>query len=162
MTMVAPAEGSGLTIGPHHRLLPPFDFDPDALSDAFVVVPGEPGIPDRPGSLVVVRGGTAFHLDTRPDASNSLPAPWQQARTAVARELLCPRLGMTEDGARYLTDATEAIAAAATGPEMAILVAPITEGAVADAGELGLRFPTKTTYFTPKPRAGLVLRCFQP
>ena len=32
--------------------------------------------------------------------------------------------------------------------------------ALADASDAGLRFPQKTTFFTPKPRAGLVARVF--
>ena len=41
-----------------------------------------------------------------------------------------------------------------------MLVAPVSEHAIAAAGEAGLRFPQKTTYFVPKPRAGLVMRAF--
>ena len=50
--------------------------------------------------------------------------------------------------------------AAATGGRVALLVAPVSEHAIAEAGEVGLRFPRKTTFFVPKPRAGLVIRDF--
>jgi uncharacterized protein (DUF1015 family) len=40
------------------------------------------------------------------------------------------------------------------------LVAPVPEAAIAEASDAGIRFPQKSTYFMPKPRAGLVIRCF--
>lgn len=158
MAMVAPAEGSGLTIGPYHRLLPDLDFDRDAVLDAFEVSDQDPEPPRRAGHLVLVRNGIAVRLHPREEALSPLPPPWRQASTAVARELLYPRLGVDEEDARYMSDARDAVAAVASGSGTAVLVAPVPEHAVAEAGELGLRFPTKTTYFTPKPRAGLVVR----
>jgi uncharacterized protein (DUF1015 family) len=160
MAMVSPAEGSGLTIGPYHRILPGFDFDAARLTGAFDVSIGAPTVPDDPGSLVIVAGMTAYHLRPHADATAHLPSPWRQASAAVAAEVLYPILGVDETGARYSADASEAAAAAASGEEVAVLVAPVTERAVAEAGELGIRFPTKTTFFTPKPRAGLVVRGF--
>jgi uncharacterized protein (DUF1015 family) len=160
MALVAPAEGSGLTIGPYHRLLPAFTVDLGALDDAFEVTPIQPAAPELPGSIVMAYGGKAFLLRPLTDALVPLPSPWREASAAVAGQLLYPRLAVSEDGARYVADAEEALAAAASGDEVAVLVAPVTERAVADAGEMGIKFPTKTTYFTPKPRAGLVVRCF--
>ena len=157
MAFVAPVEGSGLTIGPYHRVLRPFDFDPDAISDAFKVAAGPRESPSTAGRLVVVSRGNAYHLEPRPEALQALPRPWRAASSAVARELLYPRLGVDEEGAEYFPDAEAALVAASSGAGLAVLVAPLTERAVAEAGEMGLRFPTKTTYFTPKPRAGLVI-----
>ena len=77
----------------------------------------------------------------------------------MAREVLYPLLGISEDHADYVADADGAVAVAPDGGA-ALLVAPVTEHAIAEAGEMGLRFPQKTTYFIPKPRAGLVLRVF--
>ena len=157
MAFVAPVEGSGLTIGPYHRVLPPFEVDRGALGDAFEVGVGPPDPPSAPGRLVVVSGNEAYHLEPRSDALEGLPLPWRAASSAVARELFYPRLGIDEEGASYFADAGEALAAASSGEGTAVLVAPLTERAVAGAGEMGLRFPTKSTFFTPKPRAGLVI-----
>jgi uncharacterized protein (DUF1015 family) len=162
MAFVAPAEGSGLTIGPYHRVLRPFDFDPGLVAPAFGVTEAPPAAPDAPGSLVIVAGDATYRLDPRPEALEDLPEPWRAASAAVARELLYPLLGVDEEGADYAADAEEAVSAAASGRGVALLVAPVTEEAVGAAGERGLRFPTKSTYFTPKPRAGLVMRCFEP
>ena len=161
LALVAPAEGSGLTVGPYHRLFLEFPFDPDAVADAFVVDPGPPTVPTAPGSLVVATRTTAWLLTPRREALEALPAPWREASPAVARELLYPRLGVSEDSATYISDGAEAVAAAAGLPDgAALLVAPVSEHAIAEAGEMGVRFPQKTTYFIPKPRAGLAIRVF--
>lgn len=159
MALVAPAEGSGLTIGPYHRLLPAFEFDPEAVAGAFIVEEAAAGPPAAPGSLTLVSNGRALTLTPRPDALEELAEPLRHASAAVAERILYPLLGLDEEGARYEADAADAASAAAEGWSV-LLVAPIPEHAVAAAGEAGLRFPTKSTYFTPKPRAGLVVRCF--
>ena len=161
MAVVAPFEGSGLTVGPYHRLLPRKEGELDLapLSAFFDVVPGQAAVPNRPGSLVVVHHDAAYHLHPLPGSLEALPGPWREASAAVAREILYPLLGVSDDDVRYSADADAAIAASAAGA-VAVLVAPVTEAAIAAAGEMGLRFPAKTTYFIPKPRAGLVVRCF--
>ena len=163
LALVSPAEGSGLTVGPYHRLFHEFPFDPDAVADAFVVEPGPPAVPAAPGSLTVSTPAATWLLTPRPEALGALPAPWREASPAVARELLYPRLGISEDSASYVADAAEAVAAAAGLPDgAALLVAPVSEHAISAAGEMGIRFPQKTTYFIPKPRAGLTIRVFDP
>jgi hypothetical protein len=100
-------------------------------------------------------------LVPRPEAIECLPQPWRAASTAVAREALYPLFGVDEASATYVADATEALACIAGGGT-AVLVAPVSEAAIASAGEVGLRFPSKTTFFVPKPRAGLVMRSIAP
>jgi uncharacterized protein (DUF1015 family) len=39
-------------------------------------------------------------------------------------------------------------------------MAAVSEQAIAAAAAAGLRFPQKSTFFVPKPRSGLVIRCF--
>ncbi len=160
MTFLAPAEGSGLTCGPYHRVFSEFSFDPAALGDAFAVDRAEPEAPETPGDLVIVTADAAWRLRASSEALATLPAPWREASPAVARELLYPQLGTSEDHADYVPEAADAIAAA--GPEgAALLVAPVSEHAMAEAGETALRFPQKSTFFVPKPRAGLVIRPFE-
>jgi uncharacterized protein (DUF1015 family) len=158
MTLMAPAEGSGLTVGPYHRVFTDFPFTVDAVASSFEVEPGRGNL--GAGELgVVAGGGEAWTLRPAAEALEPLPAPWREASPAVAREVLYPLLGVSEDHAEYVADADAAIAAAPEGGA-ALLVAPVTEHAIAEAGEMGLRFPQKTTYFIPKPRAGLVIRAF--
>jgi uncharacterized protein (DUF1015 family) len=160
MTFVAPAEGSGLTCGPYHRVFDVFPFDAGSVTGRFTVEPAEPTPPDGPGDVVVVTTEGAWKLRARAAARAGLPGPWRGASPAVARELLYPLLGITEDHADYVPDAVEAIAAVAPGGA-ALLVAPVGEHAMAEAGETALRFPQKSTFFVPKPRAGLVIRPFE-
>ena len=160
MAMVSPAEGSGLTIDPYHRLLPAIEVDRELIEVDFAVSRVDAGPPSEPGTLVVVTASESFLLRPRPEALNRISPPLREAGAAVANDILYPRLGLDESAARYTASAAEAIGAARGGYEIAILVAPVSESAVAAAGEMGIRFPTKTTHFNPKPRAGLVVRYF--
>jgi uncharacterized protein (DUF1015 family) len=160
MAMVAPAEGSGLRVAPYHRLFASGVLDESALTDSFEVLPTEPAEPTEPGTLVTVSRERSLFLRPRADRLASLPGPWREAGAAVAREILYPALGLAEDAAEYTPDWERAVAAAQSGGGIAVLTAPVSEHAIADASDAGLRFPQKTTFFTPKPRAGLVARVF--
>jgi uncharacterized protein (DUF1015 family) len=161
LTFVAPAEGSGLTIGPYHRVFDEFPFDHDRVAARFTVTGCDPEVPTTPGSLVVAGPTGTWRLEPRSDSLTDLPAPWRAASPAVARELLYPLLGIDEAGATYVPDAADAVAQVTSG-RTAVLVAPVSEEAIVAAGDLGLRFPSKTTFFVPKPRAGLVMRSIAP
>jgi uncharacterized protein (DUF1015 family) len=158
MTMVSPAEGSGLTIGPYHRLLPSSGIDLSPALKAFDITPTKPSPPERPGTLVVLDAGRSHLLIPKDGALEALPAPLRQSSTAVAVNLLYPLLGLDERGASYVSNHAEALRRAKEVGTVAILVARLTEDAIAAASEAGLRFPSKSTYFSPKPRAGLVVR----
>jgi uncharacterized protein (DUF1015 family) len=161
MAMMAPAEGSGLTVGPYHRILPEAPHDLERLETAFEVLPAVADAPHHAGELVIATSEAAHLLRPRPEAIRDLPAPYRQASAAIASEVLYPLLGITVDDVDYVSDVAGAMAAA-TGGRAALLVAPVSEHAIAEAGEVGLRFPRKTTFFVPKPRAGLVIRSFNP
>jgi uncharacterized protein (DUF1015 family) len=161
LALVAPAEGSGLTVGPYHRVFDDFPFTPAAVAAAFDVTESTPEVPSSPGDLVVSSPRGTWRLAPRPEAVEHLPEPWRAASTAIAREVLYPLLGVDEAAATYVPEATDALEFTASGGT-AVLVAPVSEAAIAAAGELGLRFPSKTTFFVPKPRAGLVMRTIAP
>lgn len=159
MAMVAPAEGSGLVVAPYHRYFTGRAFHPEAVAASFAVEASEAQVPEHAGSLTVVTQDGAYAVRPQPDALSALPEPWREASAAVARELLYPLVGLDEAAAAYTPDAEIAVAEARRGG-IAILVAPVTEHAIAAASEQGVRFPQKTTFFVPKPRAGLVVRAF--
>ncbi len=164
MAFLAPAEGSGLTIGPTHRVFPKVTIDPARLADTFDLADGPPVPPSDPGVVVLVPGRSHPHgplqLRARREKLATLPEPWREASPAVARELLYPLLGVGEEDARYSSDADAALAD--LHPEgAAALMAPVSEHAIRAATEAGLRFPQKSTFFMPKPRSGLVIRCFE-
>jgi uncharacterized protein (DUF1015 family) len=160
MALVAPAEGSGLRVAPYHRIFGSVGFDPAQLAEVFEINRIEPAEPDEPGTLVVVSAGQSLSLRARRDRLEALPRPWQQASTAVAREILYPTIGVEEGAAEYTPDWERAVAEAQAGEGLAVLMAPVSEEAISAATTAGLRFPQKSTFFTPKPRAGLVMRVF--
>jgi uncharacterized protein (DUF1015 family) len=160
MTLVAPAEGSGLTCGPYHRTFAVFPFEPQSVTSRFTVESVSRAAPEVPGDLVAVTPDGAWRLRAHPEALAEMPGPWRDASPAVARELLYPLLGITEDHAGYVPEADAAIDAVIPGGA-ALLVAPVGEHAMAEAGDTALRFPQKSTFFVPKPRAGLVIRPFE-
>lgn len=160
MALVAPAEGSGLRVAPYHRIFASVGLDPAQLAEAFAVNRVEPAEPDEPGTLVVVSAEQSLFLRARRERLEALPRPWQQASTAVAREILYPAIGIAEGAAEYTPDWKRAVAEARAGEGLAVLMAPVSEEAISAAAAAGLRFPQKSTFFTPKPRAGLVMRVF--
>ena len=166
MTFLVPAQGSGLTIGPTHRVFPVVSFDPVVLNDRFTIEPVAAVPPHQEGTIVLVpgpaHGSGPVRLIPHPDQLQTLPAPWRQASPAVARELLYGLLDVDEDQATYFADPHEALQAGAQYPQGAVaLMATVSEQAIAAATEAGLRFPQKSTFFVPKPRSGLVIRCFE-
>ncbi len=139
-------------------------IDPARLADTFDLADGPPVPPSHPGVVVLVPGRSHPHgplqLRARREKLATLPEPWREASPAVARELLYPLLGVGEEDARYSSDADAALAG--LHPEgAAALMSPVSEHAIRAATEAGLRFPQKSTFFMPKPRSGLVIRCFE-
>ncbi|MGZ5383734.1 MAG: DUF1015 family protein [Acidimicrobiia bacterium] len=166
MTFLVPAQGSGLTIGPTHRVFPSASIERSRLRDRFTVEPCDLNPPSRPGTIVLVPGhghqSGPIKLTAHPEQLALLPAPWQQASPAVARELLYPLLEVDENQAAYFADADEALQAGGGHPNGAVaLMATVSEQAISAATESGLRFPQKSTFFVPKPRSGLVIRSFE-
>jgi uncharacterized protein (DUF1015 family) len=165
MAFVVPARGSGLAVGPTHRVFSRVTYDLPRLGDRFTIEPGAPVAPHQPGTIVLLPGSRheagAVTLVPRPQVLTRLPEPWQQASPAVARELLYPLLEVDESQASYYADPHEALQVGAEHPQGAVaLMAAVSEQAIAAATAAGLRFPQKSTFFVPKPRSGLVIRCF--
>jgi uncharacterized protein (DUF1015 family) len=157
LTFVSPARGGGLSVGSIHRVFQQGRVDRAALEKAFEVSQYRPEPPEEPGHLVLVSRDGALLLRPTADALEDLPGPWRQAGSAVARELLYPLVGLDESQASYVPDPR--IALQNRAPEgLAVLTSPIPERAISEAIEVGLRFPQKSTFFYPKPRAGLVMR----
>jgi uncharacterized protein (DUF1015 family) len=158
LAFISTSDSSGLGIHPFHRLLPNRDtIDITSLARDFVVTPGQPTPPRRPGSIVLLTGDDMWDLAPLPTHLMAMPSPWRRASSAVAQTLLYPLLGLTEADCTYTTSVESALAHA-DGGAPALLMAPLDGSTIAEAGRLGLRFPQKTTFFSPKPRAGLVLR----
>jgi uncharacterized protein (DUF1015 family) len=165
MAFLVPADGSGLTIGPTHRVFPRINLDESLLETRFTIGACDPLPPKDPGSVVLVPGSGhsagPLGLTPHPDVFERLPRPWRLAGPAVARELLYGLLDTSEDQASYYADPSEALAAGDRFSDGAVvLMAAVPEHAISEATQAGLRFPQKSTFYVPKPRSGLVIRCF--
>jgi uncharacterized protein (DUF1015 family) len=124
------------------------------------------------------KGGTAFVLAgpdgrwllTDPDPAalaEHLPAgasdAWRALDVTVAHHVLIRAVwGVTDDEEHvwYRHDAPSAEAAAAEHEGTALLLNPTPVEAVIAVAAAGERMPRKSTYFTPKPRTGLLLRAY--
>ena len=151
---LAPTAG-GLQVGPIHRLLPVFDLS--LVQTNFEVENAPAAVPARAGDLVVVDQAGAHLLRARAEALATLPAPYRLAGSAVARYLLLPLVEIDEDSLAFANSLGEALLGVSAST-VALLTAPLPTSALDDAVASRLRFPQKTTYFSPKPRAGLVMR----
>jgi uncharacterized protein (DUF1015 family) len=122
------------------------------------------------GAAFVLAGPDGRWLLTDPDQAvlaRHLPADssdaWRALDVTVAHHVLIRALwGLAdnEDVVWFRHDAPAAEAAAAEHDGVALLLNPTPVEAVIAVAAAGERMPRKSTYFTPKPRTGLLLRAF--
>lgn len=150
--------GPDVRVGAIHRALVDTGYDLAGLVTAWrqlgltVVDPAPDGGP-RPGT-VLVRGAdrNVLVLLPPPDADEPLP----RIDHAVVEHLLVGKaLGVDPAGphVRPLPPGTQAPA----GADAVLELAPVPYPDVLAVHEQGRRMPRKSTYFTPKPRSGLLL-----
>lgn len=151
--------GPVLRIGAIHRTLVGTGLTCDDLADAWrsagLVVRnvGELGPPLRPGSVVAEAAGGNL-LVTVPEPEPGEPIP-RIDHGLVERWLIADALGIDPEGPQV-----RALPAGhPVGPQVdAVLrLAPVPFADVLAVYAQGRRMPRKSTYFTPKPRSGLLL-----
>jgi uncharacterized protein (DUF1015 family) len=140
------------------------DGPPDAAVDALAAA-------GKGGAAFVVAGPAGRWLLTDPDPAAlaaQLPAgtseAWRTLDVTVAHHLLIRAVWQLTDDEHtvwYRHDVPAAEAAAAEHGGTALLLNPTPVEAVIAVAAAGERMPRKSTYFTPKPRTGLLLRSFQ-
>ena len=124
----------------------------------------------KAGTAFVVAGPEGRWLLTDPgpaELAAYLPSEaseaWRSLDVTVAHHLLVRTVGHLADDEHtvwYRHDAPAAEAAAAETGGTALLHNPTPVEAVIAVAAAGERMPRKSTYFTPKPRTGFVLRAF--
>ncbi|MBB4684340.1 DUF1015 family protein [Amycolatopsis jiangsuensis] len=147
--------GPPLEIGAIHRVLTGTGLTADRLATAWraaglaVTPAADPTPPAAPGAAVVLAGGTALHV--------RLPAddPLSIDHEVVERVLVAGALGVAPDGPHL----RPLLPGRPVPPEADAVVqlAPVPFETVRAVHAAGRRMPRKATYFTPKPRGGLVL-----
>jgi hypothetical protein len=151
--------GPALRIGAIHRALVGTGLTCDDLADAWraagvtVRNADEPDPPLRPGSVVAQAAGGNL-IVTLPGPAPGEPVP-RIDHGLVERWLIADALGIDPEGPQV-----RALPAGhPVDPELdAVLrLAPVPFADVLAVHEQGRRMPRKSTYFTPKPRSGLLL-----
>jgi uncharacterized protein (DUF1015 family) len=151
-----------LTVGAIHRTISglPFGFDlVEALASRFDVVRAGPadvrtiGALGDSRSLAMVTGGEAYlllpHADTYTEAGNDLDS----SLIAVALS------DLPAHEATHRHSVAEALGAIDSGEaQAAFLLRPVTVAQIEQWAAARDRMPPKTTYFSPKPRTGMVFR----
>ncbi len=151
--------GPGLRINAFHRVLVDTGFDADTLKEAWrglgLEVREAPDAlaPVLPGTVVVRCGDRSLFVELpRADAADPTP---RIDHAVVENLLLHKALGLDPEGphVRTLPDGRD------PGPdaEAVLLLAPVPLDDVLAVHAAGGRMPRKSTYFTPKPRSGLLL-----
>ena len=151
--------GPALHIGAIYRVLVNTGLNCDDLAEAWrrvgltVQAVSEPESPQRPGS-VVVRASGGDLLVTLPASQPGEPVP-RIDHGVVERLLIAAALGIDPEGPQVRAMP----AGHPVGPHVdAVLeLAPVPLSDVLAVHEQGRRMPRKSTYFTPKPRSGLLL-----
>lgn len=166
LALLVPIEPHGPRVQAIHRVLPDVTLDALAARAAGrfrideVPAPADPGslLGSAAGSLLLASDGQRWLRLTEPDRAALVPAPpwWRALDVALAD------VGLGSGDADTLLRHTVAAAldevALTTG--VALLLRPTPTATVLDLAAHGVLMPRKSTLFVPKPRTGLVLRCF--
>ncbi len=152
--------GPALEVGAIHRMLVGTGLGADELGARWrgiglAVRDADPPVvaPDRPGTVVVLAGDRAL-LVRLPEPAPGEPLP-RIDHGVVEHLLIGAALGI--DPAGPLVRALPAETAPVAGADAVLLLAPVPYADVLAVHDQGRRMPRKSTYFTPKPRSGLLL-----
>lgn len=151
--------GPDLRIGAFHRVLTGTGLGVDALRAAWrraglVVRPsGRVDPPTRPGSVVVQCGPDTLVVEL-PDVEPSEPRP-RIDHSVVEEVLLAGALGLDPAGPHV--HPLPAGRPPGHDTDAVILLAPVPLDDLVAVQAAGRQMPRKSTYFTPKPRSGLLL-----
>lgn len=155
--------GPELRIGPIHRVITGVGLDPAGIRDRFTAhglavrpVP-DSAEPQAPGSVVLVVRDGRFEVTLPAPAADGLVPRIDHA--VVEDLLLAELLGLDPAGpaVRPLPGAELPASGLPAGADAVLLLAPVPARDVVEMHQQRRRMPRKSTYFTPKPRSGLVL-----
>ena len=171
------------TYGPQvhaiHRVVPNLSFaDATRQARSLFTVAEVPDLDDAllrldsgaSGFTVVVTDGVHSAVVTEPDPDaraqavhGSEPTALLELDVTVLHRILVERAWQLRDDeatVRYAHSVTDAVSAATSTNGIAVLLRPTPVAAVAAVAAAGARMPRKSTFFTPKPASGLVMRRF--
>jgi hypothetical protein len=168
MAFAAELADDELSVRPIHRLLEGLgDLDVRrGLAGAFTVVDTGPNTPEGIVTLwAQMRENDALGLVDRSGLALLLPAreiadvPEELRHVDSIRFDAYVRPAFPNAGISYRSDAGAVAALVEKGAaDAAVLLRPVTVPQIRAAAFAGLRMPEKTTFFSPKPRTGMVFR----
>ncbi|MBB4677931.1 DUF1015 family protein [Crossiella cryophila] len=152
--------GPLLRVGPIHRVLAGTGLTLAQVADAWrayglTVHEAEPGDEPRQGSVLARAEGCAVRVELPPPAAGE-PLP-RIDHSAVEETLIAAALGLDPAGPRVLAVPGGRRPAPREAGDIELLIAPVPLDDVLAVHADGRRMPRKSTYFTPKPRSGLLL-----
>jgi uncharacterized protein (DUF1015 family) len=162
MALIVELSEDQLTVGPVHRTISglPDGFDlAEGLAGAFDVVRAGSaddrtiGALHEARSLAMVTNGNAYLLLPHAELA-------EQPGNDLDSHLLADVLGtLPPHDVEHRHTTAEAMEALASGQaQAAFLLRPVTVAQIARWASSGTRMPPKSTYFSPKPRTGMVFR----
>lgn len=174
MALVVELVEDQLAVGPIHRVLSglPGGYDlAGALGKGFDLQPSEPltaGVARAAGAAagarlasilgkadgpILVTSEGSWHMRAHPDVANRVEDDLDSSRLDVVLGDLPPHeLSYHHDAAEVIRAVQDASATAG------ILIRPASVEVITRAARERRRLPAKSTFFTPKPRTGMVLR----
>jgi hypothetical protein len=110
------------------------------------------GLVDRDGLTLLTLTATAVELMSR-------ELPTELRDVDAARFDVCVRPALHDADLSYRDDALTVASMVDKGvADVAVLLRPVTVAQIRAAAFARLRMPEKTSYFSPKPRTGMVFR----
>ena len=162
LALVVPAGEHGPQVRAIHRVLPGTTLDRldvrrfrSAEVGPLTAAGAEELLAATATPLVLATDGERWWRLTEPDAATVAPAAWRELPVGLVDVLL-----VGERAVVLRHSVAAAVDEARRSDGVALLVPATPTATVLDLAARGVLMPRKSTFFVPKPRTGLVLRCF--
>lgn len=162
LALVVPAGEHGPQVRAIHRVLPGTTLDRldvrrfrSAEVGPLTAAGAEELLAAAAAPLVLATDGERWWRLTEPDTATVTPAAWRELPVGLVDVLL-----VGERAVVLRHSVAAAVDEARRSGGVALLVPATPTATVLDLAARGVLMPRKSTFFVPKPRTGLVLRCF--
>jgi len=176
LVLLVPTQGHGPQVRAIHRVVPdlPLDRAVRVASAAFRATQFDPLsaaeaehlLTTAPETTVLLTDGSDWVALTDPDRASlldstppDLATAWGELDVALVDAGLIEDLWAASSTVTLRHSVSSAVAAAIEGSGVAVLVRPTAAATVLALAAQGILMPRKSTFFVPKPRTGLVMRC---
>jgi len=162
LALVVPAGEHGPQVRAIHRVLPGTTLDRldvrhfrSTPTEPLTAAEAEELLAATTTPLVLATDGERWRRLTDPATAAVAPAAWRELPVALVDVLL-----VGERAVVLRHSVAAAVDEARRSDGVALLVPATPTATVLDLAARGVLMPRRSTFFVPKPRTGLVLRCF--